>query len=75
MNPGFLESVAVGKRADVSVAPMGFANGTLDQRAYFDVMSKWMTECILKGADAAACMKSRRRRAAREEDHRLNRTG
>lgn len=57
-NPGFLESVAIGKRADVSVAPMGFANGTLDQRAYFDVMSKWMTECILKGADAAACMKS-----------------
>jgi putative aldouronate transport system substrate-binding protein len=58
MNPGFLESVAVGRRADVSVSPMGFANGTLDQRAYFDVMSKWMTECILKGADAAACMKS-----------------
>lgn len=57
-NPGFLESVAIGKRADVSVAPMGFANGTLDQRAFFDVMSKWMTECILKGADAAACMKS-----------------
>jgi len=58
MNPGFLESVAVGKRADVSVSPMGFANGTLDQRAYFDVMSKWMTECILNGKDAAACMKS-----------------
>jgi putative aldouronate transport system substrate-binding protein len=58
MNPGFLESVAVGKRAGVSVSPMGFANGTLDQRAYFDVMSKWMTECILKGADAASCIKS-----------------
>lgn len=57
-NPGFLESVAIGRRADVSVAPMGFANGTLDQRAYFDTMSKWMTECILKGADATSCMKS-----------------
>jgi putative aldouronate transport system substrate-binding protein len=58
MNPGFLESVAVGRRSDVSVSPMGFANGTLDQRAYFDVMSKWMTECILKGAPAASCIKS-----------------
>jgi len=57
-NPGFLESVAVGKRPDVSVAPMGFANGTLDQRAFFDTVGKWMTECILKGAGAAACIKS-----------------
>ncbi len=58
MNPGFLESVAVGKRSDVSVAPMGFANGTLDQRAYFDVVSKYMTDCILGGKDAAASMKA-----------------
>jgi len=57
-NPGFLESVAVGRRADVSVAPMGFANGTLDQRAFFDTVAKWMTACWVEGKDAAACMKS-----------------
>jgi len=57
-NPGFLEAVAIGKRADVSVAPMGFANGTLDQRAFFDTMAKWMTACWIEGKDAAACMKS-----------------
>jgi putative aldouronate transport system substrate-binding protein len=57
-NPGFLESVAIGKRADVSVAPMGFANGTLDERAYYDTVAKWMTECFIGGKDAAACMKS-----------------
>jgi putative aldouronate transport system substrate-binding protein len=57
-NPGFLESVALGKRADVSVAPMGFANGTLDQRAFFDTIAKWMTACWVEGKDAAACMKS-----------------
>jgi putative aldouronate transport system substrate-binding protein len=58
MNPGFMESVAVGKRADVDVAPMGFANGTLDQRAFFDVLSKYMTKCILNGEEAAASMKA-----------------
>jgi putative aldouronate transport system substrate-binding protein len=57
-NPGFLESVAIGKRADVSMAPMGFANGALDARQYYDVVAKWMTECFINGKDAAACMKS-----------------
>jgi putative aldouronate transport system substrate-binding protein len=47
MNPGVLESVAVGQRADVSVAPMGYANGELDTRKYYDIMSKWMTDCIM----------------------------
>jgi putative aldouronate transport system substrate-binding protein len=47
MNPGVLESVAVGQRADVSVAPMGYANGELDARKYYDIMSKWMTDCIM----------------------------
>ncbi len=58
MNPGFLESLAVGRRPEVSVAPMGFANGTLDARQYYDVLSKWMTECILGGKDVAASMKA-----------------
>jgi hypothetical protein len=29
MNPGVLESVAIGQRSDVEVAPMGYANLTL----------------------------------------------
>jgi putative aldouronate transport system substrate-binding protein len=57
-NPGFLESVALGKRSDVSVAPMGYANGALDARAYYDVMSKWMTECIMGRMAADQAMKN-----------------
>lgn len=57
MNPGVLESVAIGRRPDVSVAPMGFANGELDARQFYDVMSKWMTECIMGKLDATAAMK------------------
>lgn len=57
MNPGVLESVSIGKRPDVSVAPMGFANGELDARQFYDVMSKWMTECVMGKLDAAAAMK------------------
>lgn len=55
MNPGFLESLAVGRRADVSVATMGFADGKLDARQYYDILSKWMTDCFMGklGADAA----------------------
>jgi putative aldouronate transport system substrate-binding protein len=58
MNPGVLESVAIGKRPDVSVATMGFANGALDARQYYDVMSKWMTECVMGRLDAATAMKN-----------------
>ncbi len=57
MNPGVLESIAIGKRADVSVAPMGYAGGALDARAYYDIMSKWMTECIMGRQTAEAAMK------------------
>ncbi|GAB1481810.1 hypothetical protein MASR2M78_06250 [Treponema sp.] len=56
MNPGVLESVSIGKRPDVNVAPMGFANGALDARQYYDVMSKWMTECIMGKTDAATAI-------------------
>ena len=57
MNPGFLESLAVGRRKDVSVAPMGFANGKLDARQYYDIMSKWMTDCIMGKLPAEAAIK------------------
>jgi putative aldouronate transport system substrate-binding protein len=57
MNPGVLESVAIGKRADVEVAPMGYANGELDARKYYDIMSKWMTECVMGKITAEAAMK------------------
>ncbi|WP_320121843.1 extracellular solute-binding protein [uncultured Sphaerochaeta sp.] len=55
MNPGVLDSVAIGQRDDVEVAPMGYANGELDARKYYDIMSKWMTDCIMgkMSADAA----------------------
>jgi putative aldouronate transport system substrate-binding protein len=26
---------------------MGYANGELDARKYYDIMSKWMTDCIM----------------------------
>ncbi|NLE14684.1 MAG: extracellular solute-binding protein [Spirochaetales bacterium] len=57
MNPGVLESVSIGKRADVEVAPMGYANGELDARKYYDIMSKWMTECVMGKTTAEAAMK------------------
>ena len=56
MNPGVLESVAIGKRSDVEVAPMGYANGELDTRKYYDIMSKWMTDCVMGKLDAASAM-------------------
>ncbi|HRV24517.1 MAG TPA: extracellular solute-binding protein, partial [Sphaerochaeta sp.] len=57
MNPGVLESVAIGRRDDVEVAPMGFANGQLDARKFYDIMSKWMTECVMGKLSADAAMK------------------
>ncbi len=57
-NPGFLESVALGKRTDVAVAPMGYANGALDARAYYDIMAKWMTECIMGRTAVDQAMKN-----------------
>lgn len=57
MNPGVLESVAIGKRADVEVAPKGYANGELDARKYYDIMSKWMTDCIMGNISVDAAMK------------------
>ncbi len=47
MNPGTMESLAVGQRSDVLVAPMGYAEGELDTRQYYDIMSKWMTSSIM----------------------------
>jgi putative aldouronate transport system substrate-binding protein len=56
MNPGVAESYAIGKQSDVEVEPMGFANGQLDSRQYYDIMSKWMTDCIMGRLDAAAAI-------------------
>jgi putative aldouronate transport system substrate-binding protein len=55
--PGTLDSIAVGKRADVVVSPMGFADGRLDARQYYDVISKWMTDCIMGKLSADAAIK------------------
>lgn len=57
MNPGVLESVGIGRRADVEVAPMGYANGELDTRKYYDIMSKWMSDCIMGKTDATTAIK------------------
>jgi putative aldouronate transport system substrate-binding protein len=57
MNPGVRESVAIGKRADVVVAPMGYADGQLDARQYYDIMSKWMSDCIMGKVQAADAIK------------------
>jgi len=56
MNPGVLESVSIGRRADVQVAPMGYANGELDTRKYYDIMSKWMTDCVMGNVSAAVAI-------------------
>lgn len=47
MNPGVRESVDIGKRSDVVVAPMGYADGQLDARQYYDIMAKWMSDSIM----------------------------
>jgi len=57
MNPGVLESVNIGKRADVEVAPMGYANGEMDARKYYDIMSKWMTDSIMGNISVDAAIK------------------
>jgi hypothetical protein len=70
MNPGVRESVAIGKRADVVVAPMGYADGQLDARQYYDIMSKWMSDCIMQG-QAADAIKGAAAGTAEQGDHRL----
>ncbi len=57
MNPGVKEAIAISKRSDVEVAPMGYANGELDVRQYYNIMSKWMSDCVMGKLDAAAAMK------------------
>lgn len=57
MNPGVLESVAIGKRADVEVEPMGYANGELDTSKYYAIMSKWMSDCFMGKIDATTAIK------------------
>jgi len=58
MNPGTKESVAIGKRSDVKVATMGYANGELDAAKYKEILAKWMSECFLGNTDAATAMKN-----------------
>jgi len=67
MNPGVAESYAIGKRPDVAVEPMGYANGALDSRQFYDILAKWMTECLTARLDpptaiqnAAAELRSKR---------------
>ena len=57
MNPGVAEALAYAKRDDVDIAAMGFANGELDVRQYYNIMSKWMSDCIMGKIDAASAMK------------------
>nr|CAC82564.1 putative periplasmatic sugar binding protein [Treponema maltophilum] len=57
MNPGVAEALAYAKRDDVDIAAMGFANGELDARQYYNIMSKWMSDCIMGKIDAASAMK------------------
>jgi putative aldouronate transport system substrate-binding protein len=57
-NPGFLEALAVGKRADVVVETMGYANGALDLSSYNTIMSKWMADAFMGKVDSATAMKN-----------------
>ncbi len=57
MNPGVKEAVALSKSSEVEVAPMGYANGELDVRQYYNIMSKWMSDCVMGKLDAAAAVK------------------
>ncbi|MDR2095965.1 MAG: extracellular solute-binding protein [Treponema sp.] len=52
LNPGTAESYAIGRRSDVAIETLGFANGELDTRQYYDIMAKWMTDCIMGRLDA-----------------------
>jgi putative aldouronate transport system substrate-binding protein len=57
-NPGFLEALAVGKRADVVVEIMGYARGMLDLTSYNTIMSKWMADAFMGKVDTATAMKN-----------------
>ncbi|MCL2479191.1 MAG: hypothetical protein FWF22_06800, partial [Treponema sp.] len=56
MNPGVLDSYAIGKRSDVAVETMGFNGGQLDTRQFYDVISKYMTDCMMGRTSAAAAI-------------------
>jgi len=57
-NPGFLEALALAKRADVLVETMGYAGGALDLTAYNSIMSKWMADAFMGRVDSATAMKN-----------------
>ncbi|MDR0554264.1 MAG: extracellular solute-binding protein [Treponema sp.] len=58
LNPGVMESYAIGKRNDVAVEPMGYNNGDLDTRQFYDIVSKWMTDCMMGRLKAAEALNS-----------------
>lgn len=58
MNPGVMESYAVGKQNDAAIEPMGYNNGDLEVRQFFDIVSKWMTDCMMGRIDPASAIKS-----------------
>ncbi len=58
MNPGVEDALALINRADVKVAPMLNANGTLDASTYYKVVSKWMTDFMFGKIDIDTAVNS-----------------
>ena len=55
LNPGVEEAMAIAKRPDVNISILGFNSGALNTRTFYDIMSKWMSDCFMGrlGAEAA----------------------
>jgi putative aldouronate transport system substrate-binding protein len=58
MNPGVMESYAIGKESDVVIETMGFNDGDFNTRLYFDIVSRWMTDCMMGRADAGTAIQN-----------------
>jgi putative aldouronate transport system substrate-binding protein len=58
LNPGMMDSYAIGKRGDVAIETMGFNNGNLDTRQFYDIVSKWMSDCMMGRIDAASAIRN-----------------
>ncbi|MDR1637447.1 MAG: extracellular solute-binding protein [Treponema sp.] len=58
LNPGLTDAIAIGKRSDVAVEPMGYDNGKLEPRQYYDVVAKWLIDTIQGKTGAAQAINS-----------------
>jgi putative aldouronate transport system substrate-binding protein len=58
LNPGVADAYALRLRSDIAIEPMGYANGQLDTRQFYDTVARWLTDCMMGRVDAASAIKN-----------------